>query len=143
MASNTIAGTTTDQKTLLGADELILNMGPQHPSTHGVLRVKLKLDGERVIGSECMIGYLHRDRKSTRLNSSHGYISYAVFCLKKKKKTLTYIPAEQGHAHPGAHATRAHCGGRSLHRPHHVYPGHHRQPCQRRLSIINSQLRLT
>ena len=27
------------------------------------------------------------DRKSTRLNSSHGYISYAVFCLKKKKKT--------------------------------------------------------
>src|SRR2546422_7163414 len=29
-----------------------------------------------------------RDRKSTRLNSSHGYISYAVFCLKKKKKTI-------------------------------------------------------
>src|SRR5205809_7213827 len=29
---------------------------------------------------------LARDRKSTRLNSSHGYISYAVFCLKKKKK---------------------------------------------------------
>src|SRR2546422_7347448 len=29
------------------------------------------------------------DRKSTRLNSSHGYISYAVFCLKKKKKTRT------------------------------------------------------
>src|SRR2546422_3779527 len=31
----------------------------------------------------------HRDRKSTRLNSSHGYISYAVFCLKKKKKNIT------------------------------------------------------
>src|SRR2546422_3054981 len=31
------------------------------------------------------------DRKSTRLNSSHGYISYAVFCLKKKKQ-LTWIP---------------------------------------------------
>src|SRR2546429_5863219 len=30
---------------------------------------------------------IHGDRKSTRLNSSHGYISYAVFCLKKKKKT--------------------------------------------------------
>src|SRR2546422_8047461 len=30
-----------------------------------------------------------QDRKSTRLNSSHGYISYAVFCLKKKKKTNT------------------------------------------------------
>jgi NADH-quinone oxidoreductase subunit D len=35
-------------------------MGPQHPSTHGVLRVKLKLDGERVRGAECIIGYLHR-----------------------------------------------------------------------------------
>src|SRR2546422_7075588 len=32
---------------------------------------------------------LYRDRKSTRLNSSHGYISYAVFCLKKKKKNYT------------------------------------------------------
>src|SRR2546429_3760676 len=31
-----------------------------------------------------------RDRKSTRLNSSHGYISYAVFCLKKKKKFTSY-----------------------------------------------------
>src|SRR5216684_8079020 len=31
-----------------------------------------------------------RDRKSTRLNSSHGYISYAVFCLKKKKETWSY-----------------------------------------------------
>src|SRR2546422_4941511 len=30
--------------------------------------------------------HAHIDRKSTRLNSSHGYISYAVFCLKKKKK---------------------------------------------------------
>src|SRR2546422_3991962 len=30
----------------------------------------------------------HRDRKSTRLNSSHGYISYAVFCLKKKKNNV-------------------------------------------------------
>src|SRR2546422_9433992 len=34
-------------------------------------------------------GRRHGDRKSTRLNSSHGYISYAVFCLKKKKKKQT------------------------------------------------------
>src|SRR5205809_7749716 len=33
-----------------------------------------------------------RDRKSTRLNSSHGYISYAVFCLKKKKKRYSQTP---------------------------------------------------
>src|SRR2546429_6427258 len=35
---------------------------------------------------------LQRDRKSTRLNSSHGYISYAVFCLKKKKKNTPEEP---------------------------------------------------
>jgi len=48
------------KKTFLDANELILNMGPQHPATHGVLRVILKLDGEKVLGLECVIGYLHR-----------------------------------------------------------------------------------
>ena len=48
------------EKTYLDTNELILNMGPQHPSTHGVLRVILKLDGEKVLGTECVIGYLHR-----------------------------------------------------------------------------------
>jgi NADH-quinone oxidoreductase subunit D len=40
--------------------QLEINMGPQHPSTHGVLRVILQLDGETVVGSDCDIGYLHR-----------------------------------------------------------------------------------
>src|SRR2546429_4580273 len=35
---------------------------------------------------------MNLDRKSTRLNSSHGYISYAVFCLKKKKNTKVTLP---------------------------------------------------
>src|SRR2546422_5674267 len=39
------------------------------------------------------------DRKSTRLNSSHGYISYAVFCLKKKKKHLRGPPTENRSAY--------------------------------------------
>src|SRR2546429_3434523 len=41
------------------------------------------------------------DRKSTRLNSSHGYISYAVFCLKKKKTK----PPIRHHSRPARHAT--------------------------------------
>src|SRR2546422_6849431 len=40
-------------------------------------------------GTDCWRQY--QDRKSTRLNSSHGYISYAVFCLKKKKRTQMII----------------------------------------------------
>src|SRR2546422_6374647 len=40
------------------------------------------------------------DRKSTRLNSSHGYISYAVFCLKKKTSTGPHVRAARHHAHP-------------------------------------------
>src|SRR2546422_3106782 len=40
----------------------------------------------RARGGDSGCACCHRDRKSTRLNSSHGYISYAVFCLKKKKK---------------------------------------------------------
>ena len=46
--------------TFLDSTELVLNMGPQHPSTHGVLRVILKLDGEKILGTDCVIGYLHR-----------------------------------------------------------------------------------
>ena len=42
------------------AEELVINMGPQHPSTHGVLRLKIRTDGEIVSHIEPHIGYLHR-----------------------------------------------------------------------------------
>ncbi len=41
-------------------DEMVLNIGPQHPSTHGVLRLKVTTDGEIVTSMEPVIGYLHR-----------------------------------------------------------------------------------
>src|SRR2546422_1685124 len=41
----------------------------------------------RIVISSALAKLVPLDRKSTRLNSSHGYISYAVFCLKKKKNT--------------------------------------------------------
>src|SRR5437764_4548655 len=50
----------TTRQSLMDAPEMTLNMGPQHPSTHGVLRVILKLDGETVVDADCDIGYLHR-----------------------------------------------------------------------------------
>lgn len=45
---------------LLRTERIILNMGPQHPSTHGVLHLLLALEGEIVVASEPSIGYLHR-----------------------------------------------------------------------------------
>ncbi len=44
----------------LRTEHLVVNMGPQHPSTHGVLRMIVELDGEEVVTAEASIGYLHR-----------------------------------------------------------------------------------
>ena len=58
--------------TFLDSTELVLNMGPQHPSTHGVLRIILKLDGEKVLGTECIIGYLHRGVEKIAENRTYA-----------------------------------------------------------------------
>jgi NADH-quinone oxidoreductase subunit D len=64
--------TITDEVSL-GEDKrlLTLNMGPQHPSTHGVLRVILKLDGEVITDCDPVIGYLHRGVE--KLGEAHRY----------------------------------------------------------------------
>jgi len=64
--------TQPEQKTFLDASELVINMGPQHPATHGVLRVILKLDGEKVLGLECVIGYLHRGVEKIAENRTYA-----------------------------------------------------------------------
>jgi NADH-quinone oxidoreductase subunit D len=51
--------TTTIETAAGAAQTMVLNMGPQHPSTHGVLRVILELDGEIVVKAQPVIGYLH------------------------------------------------------------------------------------
>jgi len=49
-----------EEETETGEEIMVLNMGPQHPSTHGVLRIILKLEGELIIDAVPVIGYLHR-----------------------------------------------------------------------------------
>ncbi|RKU36618.1 NADH-quinone oxidoreductase subunit NuoD [Candidatus Poribacteria bacterium] len=56
------------------ADEMVVNMGPQHPSTHGVLRLELKLDGEVVREAIPHIGYLHRCFEKHSENLSYPQI---------------------------------------------------------------------
>ena len=55
-----IPESTVHHGAMFDTNELVINMGPQHPSTHGVLRVVLRLDGEKVVDCDVVIGYLHR-----------------------------------------------------------------------------------
>jgi NADH-quinone oxidoreductase subunit D len=52
-------------------NEMILNMGPQHPATHGVLRVLLRLDGETIVAAVPDLGYLHRGYEKMAENMSY------------------------------------------------------------------------
>ncbi len=75
-------------------DRIVLNIGPQHPSTHGVLRLKTTLDGETIVAVEPVLGYLHRNHEKigerntflgnipftdrldyfTSMNNNHAYV---------------------------------------------------------------------
>ena len=44
----------------LATEDMVLNVGPQHPATHGVLRLRLLLDGEKIVEAEPIVGYMHR-----------------------------------------------------------------------------------
>ncbi len=58
----------------LGDGEMFLNMGPHHPSTHGVLRVVLKINGEQVVDLDPVLGYLHRGVEKLCENSDYHHI---------------------------------------------------------------------
>ena len=57
--------TANGTQVILSGDSMTINMGPQHPSTHGVLRLVLELDGETVVRCEPVIGYLHTGFEKT------------------------------------------------------------------------------
>ena len=69
----------------LATADMVLNIGPQHPATHGVLRLRIVLDGERIVTAEPIIGYMHRGaeklfevrdyRQITVLANRHDWLS--------------------------------------------------------------------
>ncbi len=76
--------------------EMILNMGPQHPSTHGVLRIELKTDGEIVKDARPHIGYLHRNFEKHAENIDYqGVIPFAdrMDYVGSMNNSLTYAVA--------------------------------------------------
>ncbi len=66
-----------DETTGIPTEQVIVNFGPQHPSTHGVFRMAVKLDGETVVGLKPVLGYLHRNHeKIGERNTYLGIMPY-------------------------------------------------------------------
>src|ERR1700741_5076335 len=63
-----------------GNERLIMNMGPQHPSAHGVFRAILTLEGETVVAVDAVIGYLHRCHE--KLGEMLTYVQYPTIASK-------------------------------------------------------------
>ena len=59
---------------MLRTEEMLLNVGPQHPSTHGVFRIVLKIDGEIIKEAKPVIGYLHRGTEKIAENLQYTQI---------------------------------------------------------------------
>ncbi|MGH9870787.1 MAG: NADH dehydrogenase (quinone) subunit D [Candidatus Polarisedimenticolia bacterium] len=94
-----------------GTELMIVNMGPSHPSTHGVLRLILTLDGERVVKCEPVMGYLHRGMEKIAENKTYTqFIPYTdrldylaplsnnvAFALAVEKLVGTRVPPRCEH----------------------------------------------
>ncbi len=74
------AGRTVVEVGYGGNERLIMNMGPQHPSAHGVFRAILTLEGETVVAVDAVIGYLHRCHE--KLGESLTYVQYPTIASK-------------------------------------------------------------
>src|SRR2546429_6676642 len=72
--------------TLFRSRQQIERQVPRRDQPHHAKRLAQRVVDRRGVGEVRVARGVQEDRKSTRLNSSHGYISYAVFCLKKKKQ---------------------------------------------------------
>ena len=88
-------------------ETMIINMGPQHPSTHGVLRLMLELQGETVLRTKPIIGYLHTGMEktgeqltymqgqtnTTRMDYASPFFNELVFCLAAEALLEVEVPA--------------------------------------------------
>lgn len=91
--------------------QMVINMGPQHPATHGVLRVVLQVDGESIIKSVVDIGYLHRGIEkiaehktyqefmpyTDRMDYMSPYSNNVAFCLAVEKLVGIEVPRRAQH----------------------------------------------
>jgi NADH-quinone oxidoreductase subunit D len=89
----------TQELDYTGSERLTMNMGPQHPSAHGVFRAILTLEGETVVGIDAVIGYLHRCHE--KLAETLAYVQYPSIASKTDyvaamSSELAYVMAAEG-----------------------------------------------
>ena len=132
---------THDESVGIRSEELFVNMGPQHPSTHGVLRVLTRLDGEKVLDAQADVGYLHRCfEKIAEKRQLFQVIPYTdrtdylaaihdelVFVMAVEKLIEVEVPA-RGTVHP-FHHVRAPAARESPIVVRHVRHGPRRDDC--------------
>ena len=91
----------------LPTQEMLINMGPQHPSTHGVLRVILRTDGEVVVNARPDVGYLHRALLDTpevqRFEHTHVYVDVSGSMQAVMPLTYGALLPLLGYLHPEVH----------------------------------------
>jgi NADH-quinone oxidoreductase subunit D len=94
------------ERSPLEDETTIINMGPQHPSTHGVLRLMIELDGETVLRTKPIVGYLHTGMEKTgeqltymqgttnvtRMDYASPLFNELVFCLATEKLLEIEVP---------------------------------------------------
>src|SRR5216683_2962194 len=135
-----------------GNERLVMNMGPQHPSAHGVFRAILTLEGETVVAVDAVIGYLHRCHE--KLGEMLTYVQYPTIASKTDyvaamTAELAYVSAVEkvGRFEVPARAVPARDGGRAAaHRlalplARHLVHGHGRRARRRRhgLPVLHSR----
>jgi NADH-quinone oxidoreductase subunit D len=84
------------EERLAGGDIMQVNFGPNHPSTHGVLRLVVDLDGEEVVGLDAVIGYLHTGfEKSMEAKTWWKDVTYAprIDYVGYQSNELVYVLA--------------------------------------------------
>ena len=106
-----------DEATALHEERIVVNMGPQHPSTHGVLRLILELDGETVTEARAGIGYLHTGIEKnmefrtwvqgvtfcTRMDYLTPMFQETAYCLGRREAARHHRPDPRaGQRHPRA-----------------------------------------
>jgi NADH-quinone oxidoreductase subunit D len=90
------------------SEEMLVNMGPQHPSTHGVLRIVLRTDGEMVLEAVPHLGYLHRCKEKIAENLAYyqyiGYTDRLDYLAAMNNNHAWAMAVEKAGRHRGAAA---------------------------------------